>query len=259
MFQKRRAVDKEYIRNRRKVERQRLVTKTEAETLQLLFLFVAEADGKLSDAEAAEYSSFIGECSTFAVVEAGQVDSNVSSSTSGDVVGQLRRYMSVCRPTLTSRRKLLRALRRLAACDGVINEGEILALDEVATILQLTATRETTRERNNRFSTRRSGAAEHVGESASGTRHKTSRATDDTPGGAPWCYAVLGCSQFDSDDVVKKAYRRLASLLHPDKYSARGASPEQIRVHQQEFQRLQEAYEEVKRLRSIGRQRQGFR
>jgi DnaJ-domain-containing protein 1 len=259
MFQKRRTIDKEYIRNRRKADRQRLVAKTEAETLQLLFSFVAGADGKLSDGEAAEYSSFMAQCSNCDLAGARGVGPGAAVSTSGDLVGQLRRYMSVCRPSLASRRKLLRALNQLALCDGAVNQDEVLALDKVARHLQLTARTESTRELNNRFSAQRDGAAAHADEFASTMGRKASGAVDDRLGGALWCYAVLGCSHHDSDDVVKRAYRRLAALLHPDKYSARAASPEQVRVHQQEFQRLQEAYEEVKRLRATGQQRRGSR
>lgn len=254
MFQKRTAIDKEYARNRQKAGRRRLVAQTETETLQLLFSFVAGADGKLSDAEVAEYSSFMTQCSTSDVEGAPQVDLSVVSATSSDVVGQLRRYMGACRPSLASRRRLLRALNQLAVCDGVVNQDEAFALDEIAKHLQLTAKKEATRGRSSRFSARKGDATEHAHEFASATRGKMSHVVDDSAGGVLWCYAVLGCSPHDSDDVVKRAYRRLAALLHPDKYSARAASPEQVRVHQHEFQRLQEAYEQVKRLRATGEQ-----
>jgi DnaJ-domain-containing protein 1 len=255
MFQKRSAGEKEAIKNRRRTERQRLVARTEAETLQLLFSFVAAADAKLSEREVAEYSSFMGECSTCSLVGSGRVGPSFTSPTIHEVVGQLRRYMSTCRPTVASRRKLLRALSRLAACDGVVNEDETLALNEVARLLQLSVTRDSTRDRRSRFSGRTSHAAEHMDKNTSGRGAKASRRNGDSPTNAPRCYAVLGCSEDDSDEIIKRAYRRLASLLHPDRCSATAASPEQIRVHQRDFQRLQEAYEEVKRLRAAGARR----
>jgi DnaJ-domain-containing protein 1 len=255
MFQKRRTIDKEYLKNRRKAERQRLVAKTESETLGLLFSFVAGADGDFSDEEQAEFPSFMAECARYTTQDAESGGFNAVASARGDVLGQLRRYMSVCRPTLASRRRLLRALKRLAECDGVLNEQEASALDGVAGPLQLAVERESSRERNTRFSARRSGAADDERESASGARERSSQRSGHTPVDDLWCYAVLGCSQYDSEEVVKHAYRRLAALLHPDKYSARALSPEQIRVHEREFQRLQEAYVEVKRLRAAGDRR----
>jgi DnaJ like chaperone protein len=58
----------------------------------------------------------------------------------------------------------------------------------------------------------------------------------------------LGASLFE----VKKAYRRAISQHHPDKLTARGASPEQVLKATQETQRIQKAYEVICRTHSDG-------
>jgi DnaJ-domain-containing protein 1 len=64
-------------------------------------------------------------------------------------------------------------------------------------------------------------------------------------------YAVLNCLSNDSDDHIKKQYRKLVSEYHPDKIASKGL-PEDFTVFAAEkFQKIQEAYENIKRARGI--------
>lgn len=62
-------------------------------------------------------------------------------------------------------------------------------------------------------------------------------------------YSRLGISPECSDEEVKRAYRKMAMQVHPDKYEGRD---EQSRQHaKQEFIEINEAYELIKALRNI--------
>ena len=62
-------------------------------------------------------------------------------------------------------------------------------------------------------------------------------------------YKVLGIDESASNDEVKKAYRKMAIKHHPDKFSQLGE--EQQKAAKNKFQKIQEAYEHIKKERSI--------
>ena len=62
-------------------------------------------------------------------------------------------------------------------------------------------------------------------------------------------YAVLEVSPSATDDEVKSAYRRMAMKNHPDKVSTLG--PEVQKAAQEKFQKIQEAYETIKKQRGM--------
>ena len=64
-------------------------------------------------------------------------------------------------------------------------------------------------------------------------------------------YAVLNCDSSDSEEEIRKQYRRLASEFHPDKIASRGL-PEKFTVAATEkFQKIQQAYDNIKRARNM--------
>jgi DnaJ like chaperone protein len=58
-------------------------------------------------------------------------------------------------------------------------------------------------------------------------------------------YKVLGVTPSDSDQVIKKAYRKLMSQHHPDKLVAKGLPPEMMDMAKQKAQDIQAAYEAI--------------
>jgi DnaJ like chaperone protein len=62
-------------------------------------------------------------------------------------------------------------------------------------------------------------------------------------------YKILEIDPAASDDEVKKAYRRMALKYHPDKVSYLG--DEFQLAAKEKFQKLNEAYEEIKKIRNI--------
>ncbi|MBK8556122.1 MAG: TerB family tellurite resistance protein [Lewinellaceae bacterium] len=58
-------------------------------------------------------------------------------------------------------------------------------------------------------------------------------------------YAILGANPQETMEEVKKKFRNLAMQWHPDKLTAKGASPEAVRHAKEKFQQINEAYTRI--------------
>lgn len=65
------------------------------------------------------------------------------------------------------------------------------------------------------------------------------------------CYKLLGISADATDIEVKKAYRKKALKLHPDKVQGAGLSDELIQKAKVRFQRLNNAYDMIRKQRGM--------
>ncbi len=64
-------------------------------------------------------------------------------------------------------------------------------------------------------------------------------------------YAVLGVSKTATNAEVKRAYRKMMSQNHPDKLVAKGLPEEMMKLATEKTQRIQKAYEIIKKERKI--------
>lgn len=64
-------------------------------------------------------------------------------------------------------------------------------------------------------------------------------------------YDLLGVSERDSPEQIKKAYRRLTSQHHPDKLVSKGLPEEMMRLAAQKTREIREAYEQVRAARGF--------
>ena len=64
-------------------------------------------------------------------------------------------------------------------------------------------------------------------------------------------YSVLECDPNDSDDHIKKQYRKLAMEYHPDRIISKGLPEEFTKFAEQKFRDIQEAYEAIKKERGL--------
>lgn len=63
-------------------------------------------------------------------------------------------------------------------------------------------------------------------------------------------YKTLGMSPTATDAEIKRAYRQLISRHHPDKLEAQGLTPSQIHRATEETQKIQKAYDAIRKMRS---------
>ncbi len=112
----------------------------------------------------------------------------------------------------------LNALYEMALADGELRKSERDAIRRVAQVLEIS-------DEEHRSITRR-----HFGDGAD-------------------AYAVLGVDAAVSDDELKSAFRRLAAQNHPDKVAHLGPGASEVATRR--FQEIQDAYEEIRRLRNL--------
>ena len=218
---------RERAKVRRAETRERMRTAVRDDAVRACFAYVASVDGKPSSKQVRTFSSYLVQngCSSSVPLGRAKIDSITHQALSRT----LRSFLTACRPSLASRRKLVRDLRAFAQLDGAVSSEVDEALTLIATLLK-----------TGRVS--RARPAERVSIKPPVRRAET-----------PRCYEVLGCCLEDSDDVIKRKYRQLAAKLHPDKHAAKVKTPQDAARYTAEFQQLQLAYEEIRRLRQMGR------
>jgi DnaJ like chaperone protein len=64
-------------------------------------------------------------------------------------------------------------------------------------------------------------------------------------------YKILGCTPQDSDEQIKSKYRSLVKEYHPDKISSKGLPEEFIKLAEEKFREIQEAFDAVRRERNM--------
>ena len=65
------------------------------------------------------------------------------------------------------------------------------------------------------------------------------------------CYAVLGCTPADSDEQIKKQFRKLAREYHPDTIASKGLPDAFIQFANDKFREIHDAYETICRERNL--------
>jgi hypothetical protein len=218
---------RERAKVRRAEARERMRTAVRDEAVRACFAYVAFASGKPTSKQARAFGAYLAQNGCSSSVPLGRAKGD---SVTPDVLARTQRgFLTACRPSLASRRNLVRDLRAFARLAGAVSSD---AEESVTLIANLLKTGKVSRAR----------PVERESVKPPVRRAET-----------PRCYEVLGCSVDDSDEVIKRKYRQLAATLHPDKHAAKVRTPQDAARYTAEFQQLQLAYEEVRRLRGMGR------
>ena len=64
-------------------------------------------------------------------------------------------------------------------------------------------------------------------------------------------YADIGCIRTDSNDVIKKRYRKMVSEFHPDKIAGKGLSDSEVSAAETKFKKIQESYNLIKKEKGL--------
>lgn len=91
---------------------------------------------------------------------------------------------------------------------------------------------------------------ERAGSTSGGQYHRTPTHDD-----LEAAYAVIGVKPTDTDDTVKRAYRRLMSENHPDKLAAQGLPDSMLEMAKRKTQDITAAYQLIEKARAATRSR----
>lgn len=155
-----------------------------------------------------------------------------------DVARQIRANMRV-----SEKRLLLQYLFGIAIADGHIDSSELAMIERISRGIGISSIEFLSMKA---MFTQTQGGYQRSYSQGSNRNHQAPRKRT-VP--ISQSYSVLGLSSSSTDDQLKKAYRKLAVKYHPDKVAHLGE--DHIRTAEEKFQKVQEAYENVKTSRGL--------
>ena len=189
---------------------------------------LAKADGVVSRSEAAYIRTFIER--NFSSVEREAIRQIFNAARDNDVpYGSYVDRMAEVAPDRALLQQFLGVLCELAMADGKLDPREMEIL---------------------RYAERRFGFPGYI-DAFFGAGAGTGRGAAPTPDSLDAYYEVLGCSSSATDQELKSAWRKKCAEFHPDKIQAKGLPPEFVEFAKNEMQRINHAYEELKKVRNI--------
>ncbi|MBU1689895.1 MAG: co-chaperone DjlA [Gammaproteobacteria bacterium] len=204
------------------------------ETVFLLMGKLAKADGQISQVEIDHVEQFIQKLGMTTDHRTQAITwFNKGADPAFEIEPTCRRFMSICGQTRDLKQVLLVYLIVIALADGQFHPAEEALLTEVARHLgydQAAFKQLMDMVLNqSRFGSQQTNPAE---------------ALDDA-------YKALGVTKENTDQEIKRAYRKLMSQYHPDKLMGQGMPEDMIAVATEQAKEIQLAYDLIKKNRNI--------
>jgi DnaJ like chaperone protein len=215
---------------------------------------IAKADGRVSEAEIALAETvmsrlqLIGERRSAAIALFRQ-----GKQPGFDLDGVIARFRRECMGRRLLIQLFLEVQLQAAYADGEPSAAKRQVLEEIRVGLGVSPVLFRQLENLVRMQRRFAGARAGGYRTGQGAGGAGSGAGRRAPSAGPTlkdAYALLGVQPKDSDDVVKRAYRKLLSQHHPDKLVSKGLPEDMIRLASQKTHEIRRAYEMIQASRA---------
>ena len=203
------------------------------DTVFVLMGTMAKADGHISKDEINHVEVFIKKMG----MTTDHRQAAISQFTRGaeanfDMSDTLDQFMDSCGHTLNLKQVLLMYLTVMALADGNIDSAEKNVLEQIA--LRLGYSR---------------AEFKRILDMVLNQAHFSQGQSDPATALAD-AYKALGIAEDNTDQQVKRAYRKLMSQYHPDKLIGQGVPEDMIKVATAQAQEIQVAYDLIKKQRN---------
>lgn len=204
------------------------------ETVFVLMGKLAKADGQITQDEIDHVEMFIKKMGmTTEHREQAIAQFKRGSVADFEIAETLNAFMEVCGQTLNLKHVLLMYLIVMALADGKVDAAEQSLLEQVA--LRLGYSRAAFKQMLDMVL--------NQAHFASGQPLSNTALAD--------AYKALGVSETNTDQEIKRAYRKLMSQYHPDKLIGQGLPEDMIAVATEQAKEIQVAYDLIKQHRGI--------
>lgn len=193
---------------------------------------LAKADGHISKDEIAHVEQFIQKMGMSSEHRQQAITQfKRGSSVNFDITETLDQFMAVCGNTSNLKQMLVMYLTVMALADGQIDPAEQTLLEKIALRLGYSTTE-----------------FKHMLDMLLNQSH-FSQNRANSPSALEEAYKALGVTKNNSDQEIKRAYRKLMSQYHPDKLIGQGLPEDMIAVATEQAKDIQVAYDLIKKHR----------
>ncbi len=201
-------------------------------TIFLLMGKLAKADGVITKDEIQHAEQVIKEMQlTTEHREQAIAQFKQGATADFDITETLNQFMTVCGQTVSLRQVLLTYLVVMALADGKLDHVEQVLLEDIAS--RLGYSQATFQQMLEMILNQM-----HFG---SGQPQSSTKLAD--------AYKALGVSEENTDQEIKRAYRKLMSQYHPDKLIGQGLPEDMIAVATEKAKEIQLAYDMIEQHR----------
>ena len=226
------AGDYQHIRTEKKQTLKGELREHEAGLLVALMAKVAKADGRVSELEAELLKhTFSDIANTFDAPESIREELKAiyqeEMQTFENTLIIAKKYLKLTQGEYTKRLKVMEYLLNLAFIDQEFSKTEFMITEDIASALEI---------KRHDFE-RLIGAFEQFYANKASTKQM----------GIQNAYAILGASESDDMETIKKKYRALVKEYHPDILMGQGKDQSIIEAATAKLQEINEAYELIKK------------